>query len=316
MTPLLQEKSQIDERVQRLETLRDSSRDVREWLELAQEEQDSDILETLEQQMRDLTRKLREAELKELLGDPEDKLPAILELHPGAGGTEAQDWAEMLMRMYIRWAEDKDFKVKFLDYLEGEEAGVKSATLQIDGPYAYGMLKAEVGIHRLVRMSPFDSSGRRHTSFASVDVYPEAGNEIDIEVRDEDIRVDVYRASGPGGQHVNKTSSAVRITHEPTGIVVQCQNEKSQLRNREHAMKILKSRLYELELNKMAEAKQESYAAKDAIAWGSQIRSYVMQPYRLVKDHRTNTENGNVEAVLDGDLDEFMRNWLMQEHAG
>ena len=237
-----------------------------------------------------------------------------MEIHPGAGGTDAQDWAEMLLRMYKRWAEEKGFKVELLDFLAGEEAGVKSVTLGIEGEYAYGLLKGEKGIHRLIRISPFDTSGRRHTSFASVDVYPEVDEEINIEIRDEDIRIDVFRASGPGGQSVNKTSSAVRITHIPTGIVVQCQNEKSQYRNKEIAFKILKARLYELELKKKEEEKQKEYAQKSAIAWGNQIRSYILHPYRLVKDHRTNLEIKDVDRVLDGEIDDFIKHYLLKYH--
>lgn len=266
------------------------------------------------QQIRDLSRKLHKAELNILLSAPEDRHDALLEIHPGAGGTEAQDWAEMLLRMYKRWAERQDFKVKMLDYLPGDEAGLKSVTLQIEGSYIYGLLKGEKGIHRLIRISPFDTSGRRHTSFASVDVYPQVSQDIDIQIKDEDVRVDVFRSSGPGGQSVNKTSSAIRITHLPTNIVAQCQSEKSQLRNKETAFKILKARLYEVELKRIESDKKAEYASKNAIAWGSQIRTYTLQPHRLVKDHRSNTEKGNVDSVLDGDLDEFIRNYLLYLH--
>jgi len=282
---------------------------------MAREDEGAEVLEALNAQVRLFKECLDDTELRTLLSGTEDGGNAIMEVHSGAGGTEAQDWAEMLVRMYQRWAERHELTVKVLDLLDGEEAGVKSATLLIEGDYAYGHLKAERGIHRLIRISPFDSSGRRHTSFASVDVYPDAGKDIEIEIDEEDVRVDVFRASGPGGQKVNKTSSAVRLTHEPTGIVVSCQNEKSQFRNKETAYKILKARLYELELNRLAEQKQASYAQKDAINFGSQIRTYTLQPYRLVKDHRSNTERTNVDAVLDGDLDTLIRNQLLHEHA-
>ena len=266
--------------------------------------------------MTDFQKILRQTEMATLLGGEQDGNNAILEIHPGAGGVESQDWAEMLLRMYTRWAEDKDFKLTVLDVQPAEEAGIKNAALQIEGPYAYGFLRGEAGIHRLIRISPFDASGRRHTSFASVDVYPDVDDDIEIEVREEDLRVDVFRASGPGGQHVNKTNSAVRITHLPTNIVVQCQNEKSQLRNRQTAMKMLKARLYEQELRKREESQRVDYASKDAINFGSQIRTYTLQPYRLVKDHRSNTEDGNVDAVLDGALDRLMRSYLLYAHAG
>ncbi|EPR30467.1 peptide chain release factor 2 [Alkalidesulfovibrio alkalitolerans DSM 16529] len=268
----------------------------------------------MREQIDALERLIEEMELAELLSQPEDKSAAILEIHPGAGGTEAQDWAEMLLRMYRRWAERMDFKVSFLDFLEGDEAGVKSVTLQIEGSYAYGFLKGEAGIHRLIRISPFDASGRRHTSFASVDVYPDVEDDIEIDLREEDVRVDTYRASGAGGQHVNKTSSAVRLTHLPTGIVAQCQTEKSQIRNKETAYKILRARLYEVEVKKRQAERQAQYETKEAIGFGSQIRTYTLQPYRLVKDHRTGTEIGNVEAVLDGEIDHLIRSYLLHVH--
>jgi peptide chain release factor 2 len=272
------------------------------------------VLQNLDEQLRTLEDRLRKTELSTLLSGPEDKTSAILEIHPGAGGTEAQDWAEMLLRMYKRWSERHDFAIRILDFLDGDEAGIKSVTLQIEGPYAYGLLKGEKGIHRLIRISPYDASGRRHTSFASVDVYPDVEQDIEIDIRDEDIRFDVFRSSGPGGQSVNKTSSAVRVTHFPSGIIVQCQNEKSQRRNKEAALKVLKARLYELELQKIEEGKKNEYASKEAIAWGSQIRTYTLQPYRLIKDHRSNMETGNVDSVLDGDLDNFIRGFLLYLH--
>jgi peptide chain release factor 2 len=236
---------------------------------------------------------------------------AILTIHPGAGGTESQDWAEMLYRMYLRWAEAHGYRVEELDYQRGEEAGIKSATLMVRGRNAYGFLRAENGVHRLVRISPFDSSGRRHTSFASVYAYPELDDAIEVQIEDKDLRVDTYRSSGAGGQHVNVTDSAVRLTHLPTGVVVSCQNERSQHRNREMAMRILRSRLYDLERRRRDEKRQAEEGAKKGIEFGSQIRSYVLQPYRMVKDHRTDVEVGDVDRVLDGDLDPFIRAYLL-----
>jgi peptide chain release factor 2 len=310
----MQKKTQLENELEQVEKLEEARINMEEWLELAEEDDSSEILKVAEEQIRIFKKILEDFELKTLLSAEQDKNNAILEIHPGAGGTEAQDWAEMLLRMYKRWAENKGFKVRALDILPGEEAGIKSATISIEGPYAYGLLKGEKGIHRLIRISPFDASGRRHTSFASIDVYPEANKEIKIDINEEDLRIDVFRAGGPGGQSVNKTSSAVRITHIPTGIVVQCQNEKSQFRNKEIALKILKARLYEMELRKLEQEKQKEYSQKSAIAWGSQIRTYTLQPYRLVKDHRTNTEDNNVDKVLDGDLDKFIRNYLLHIH--
>jgi peptide chain release factor 2 len=240
-----------------------------------------------------------------------DNSNAMLTIHAGAGGTEAQDWTDMLLRMYLRWCEQKKFSTDILDLQPGDEAGVKSVTLMIKGKYVYGYLRSEVGIHRLVRISPFDTSGRRHTSFASVFVFPELDDDIEVEILDKDLRIDTYRASGAGGQHINKTSSAIRITHIPTNIVVQCQNERSQHRNKDTAMKMLKTRLYEREQELQKEQHEEIGGEKKEIGWGSQIRSYVMQPYRLVKDHRTNQESGNVDAVMDGALDPFIKAFLL-----
>ncbi len=255
---------------------------------------------------------MAQTELAQLLGGPDDRRNAIVTLHPGAGGTEAQDWAEILLRMYLRWADRRGYRKEILEYQPGEEAGVKSVTFTVEGDYAYGYMKAEAGIHRLVRISPFDANSRRHTSFASVFVYPEIDDTIKIEIDEADLRVDTYRSSGAGGQHVNKTDSAVRLTHLPTGIVVACQNERSQHKNRAMAMKILKSRLYDLEIEKQ-KVKMESYhKTKKDIGFGSQIRSYVLAPYRLVKDHRTNVEVGNADGVLDGDLDQFIQAYLLQ----
>ncbi len=283
------------------------------WLELA-EGGEEEALEMLESQIAHLRSLLVSTELEVLLGNESDHCDAILDIHPGAGGTEAQDWAEMLERMYLRWAESHKFKTQIVDFLPGEEAGIKSVTIRIQGENAYGLLQGEKGIHRLIRLSPYDASGRRHTSFASVDIIPDASEELDIEIKESDLRIDVYRSSGAGGQHVNKTESAVRITHLPTGIVAQCQNERSQQSNRESAMRVLKARLYAFEQSKRDAAKQADYAGKDAIAFGSQIRTYTLHPYHLVKDHRTGAERGDVEAFLDGDLDAFLRAYLLWNH--
>ncbi len=255
----------------------------------------------------------RELDLQRTLGGEHDAGNAILELHSGAGGQEAQDWAEMLFRMYQRWSERRGYKTEIIDYQPGEGAGLKSVTMTVEGPFAFGYLSAEAGIHRLVRISPFDANARRHTSFASVFVYPEIEDDVEVEVDESDLRVDTYRSSGAGGQHVNKTDSAVRLTHLPTGIVVACQNERSQHKNRAMAMKILRARLYELEMKKKQEKLDALHSTKRDIAFGSQIRSYVLHPYRLVKDHRTGAENGNTEAVLDGDLSRFIEAYLEQK---
>ena len=254
---------------------------------------------------------IKDLELKLMLGGEQDTADAILQIHPGAGGTESQDWADMLYRMYKRWFDKKDFKFSLLDFQPGDEAGIKDVTFEVKGDYVYGLLKAEAGIHRLVRISPFDANNRRHTSFASVFVYPAASDEIEIEINPNDLRIDTFRASGAGGQHVNKTDSAIRITHNPSGIVVSCQNERSQHKNKAQAMKVLKSRLYKLELEKEKEAHQELEDQKMDIGWGSQIRSYVFHPYNMVKDHRTKAETGNVQAVMDGDIDRFIRAYLL-----
>lgn len=315
LTPILREKSQLTTKLDMYEGLSEAKDDLDAWLELAQEDPEEESLSALSAQVDLLRDRLAGTELATMFAFEHDKSNAILEIHPGAGGVESQDWAEMLLRMYNRYAERKGFKVSQLDYQAGDEAGVKSVTLQIEGLFAYGLLKGEAGVHRLIRISPFDSSGRRHTSFASVDVYPDMDDDIEIEVRDEDLRIDTFRSSGPGGQSVNKTSSAVRITHVPTGIVAQCQNEKSQHRNKATALRLVKARLYEMELKKLEESRRQDYQAKEAIAWGSQIRTYTLQPYRLVKDHRSNSETGNVDAFLDGDLDGMIRNHLLWIHA-
>ncbi len=254
---------------------------------------------------------VEDLELKLMLGDEQDMQNAILQIHPGAGGTESQDWADMLFRMYKRWFEQKGFKSDIIDFQPGDEAGIKDVTFEVQGDYAYGLLKAEAGVHRLVRISPFDANSRRHTSFASVFVFPAVDDDIEVEINTNDIRIDTFRASGAGGQHVNKTDSAIRITHIPSGIVVSCQNERSQHKNKAQAMKVLKSRLYQLELEKEKAAHQELEDQKMDIGWGSQIRSYVFHPYNMVKDHRTKEETGNVQAVMDGGIDRFIRAWLL-----
>jgi len=290
--------------------------DLEVLLELAREEEDPETMKEVAAGLGQLDREFKEWQLQILMGDEEDQKNAIITIHAGAGGTEAQDWCEMLLRMYLRYAENKGFKTETLDLLEGDEAGVKSVTFTASGPFAYGYFKCEHGIHRLVRISPFDASGRRHTSFAALQVLPEVDDRIHIDIQDKDLRVDTFRASGPGGQHVNKTSSAVRLTHLPTGLVVVSQSERSQHRNRELAMKVLRARLYDLERRKRQEKKQELQETQKDIAWGSQIRSYVLQPYRLVKDHRTKHEEGDVDRVLNGDLHGFVEAYLLNPEGG
>ena len=297
------------------EILRKETEETKEFLELAREEEDEEVLKDIQGKFEKIEQDIRTAEFQRMLGGENDLNNAIVSIHSGAGGTEAQDWASILLRMYLRWAERKSFKAEILDYLAGEEAGIKSTTFTVTGEYAYGYLKAESGIHRLVRISPFDAGKRRHTSFASVFVYPEIKEDIVVEINEEDLRIDTFRSSGAGGQHVNKTDSAVRITHLPTGIVVQCQNERSQHKNRAMAMKVLKARLYELKRKEQEEKMEQLHNTKKEIAWGSQIRSYILQPYRLVKDHRTSLEIGNVDAVLDGDLDPLIEAFLLQKIA-
>lgn len=287
--------------------------DMETMLLLAEEEQDESLAGDIADGVQALVAKVESFELQLLLNQPYDKLDAILELHPGAGGTESQDWAQMLYRMYTRWAEKRGFKVEVLDFLPGDEAGIKSVTISIKGYNAYGYLKSEKGVHRLVRISPFDASGRRHTSFVSCDVMPEINDDIEIEIRPEDLKVDTYRSSGAGGQHVNKTESAVRITHMPTGIVVACQTERSQISNRDRAMKMLRSKLYEKKIEEQQQHLAEIRGEQSDIAWGSQIRSYVFHPYSMVKDHRTQVETGNVGAVMDGDFDAFIDGFLRNQ---
>jgi peptide chain release factor 2 len=286
-------------------------KDIEGLYELAAAEKDEKTLQEIENDIAILEESVRKEELRSMLGSEQDPLNAIMSIHAGAGGTEAQDWAEMLLRMYLRWAEKRGFTAKIIDYLPGDEAGIKSVTMTIEGEYAYGLAKAEIGIHRLVRISPFDAGARRHTSFASVFVYPEVNEEIVVEIDEKDLRIDTYRSTGAGGQHVNKTDSAVRITHLPTNIVVQCQNERSQHKNKAMAMKYLKSRLYELKLQEQNAKANEVNKTKKDIAWGSQIRSYVLHPYKLIKDHRTNLETGNVDRVLDGGIDDFIEAYLL-----
>jgi len=279
--------------------------------DLASDENDEETLKDIENDLNNIKSSVRDEELKLMLGSEQDSMDAIMTIHAGAGGTEAQDWAEMLLRMYLRWAERKGFRTTIIDYQPGDEAGVKSVSITIEGEYAYGYAKAEIGIHRLIRISPFDAGARRHTSFASVFVIPEVDEKIVIDIDENDLRIDTYRSTGAGGQHVNKTDSAVRITHLPTGIVVQCQNERSQHKNKAMAMKFLKSKLYELKLQEQNEKIDEVNKAKKDIAWGSQIRSYILHPYKMIKDHRTNLEVGNVNRVLDGDIDDFIEAYLL-----
>ncbi|MFC3342760.1 peptide chain release factor 2 [Paenibacillus abyssi] len=299
--------------VEQYEKLQTEHEDLQMMLELAEEEDDEEMGAELTGSVSELVRKVENFELQLLLNQPYDKLNAIVELHPGAGGTESQDWGSMLYRMYTRWVEKRGFKYEILDYQDGDEAGIKSATILVKGYNAYGYLKAEKGVHRLVRISPFDSAGRRHTSFVSCDVMPEISDDIEVEIRTEDLKIDTYRASGAGGQHVNKTESAIRITHMPTGIVVACQLERSQIQNRERAMKMLRSKLYERKIEEQQKHLAEIRGEQSEIAWGSQIRSYVFHPYSMVKDHRTSVETGNVGAVMDGDLDAFIDGYLRSQ---
>jgi len=298
----------------KLETFTKLTSDLEECdilLDLAIDESDADTIDDVNAAIADIRNQIQKLSFKLMLDGDDDEKNAIISINAGAGGTEAQDWAEMLFRMYTRWVERKGYKQSIIDYQPGDEAGIKSVTFTAAGDYAFGYLRSEIGVHRLVRISPFNASGKRHTSFASVFVYPELDSSISIDIEDKDLRIDVYRASGAGGQHVNKTSSAVRITHLPTGIVVQCQQEKSQHRNKDMAMKVLMARLYQAEKQKQEEKLQQLHESKDDIAWGNQIRSYVLHPYQMVKDHRVNLEIGNVNAVLDGDIDAFIEKVLM-----
>lgn len=307
---VISEANGLKDQVNEFTELSDSYENLEVTYELVKEENDEELRAELEEELQQLTERLSQFELQLLLSEEYDKNNAILELHPGAGGTESQDWGSMLLRMYTRWAEKKGFKVETLDYLPGDEAGIKSVTLAIKGHNAYGYLKAEKGVHRLVRISPFDSSGRRHTSFVSCEVMPELNDDIQIEIRSEDLKIDTYRATGAGGQHINTTDSAIRITHLPTNVVVTCQAERSQIKNREAALKMLKAKLYQLEIERKEQELLEIRGEQKEIGWGSQIRSYVFHPYSMVKDHRTSTESGNVQAVMDGDLDQFINAYL------
>lgn len=310
---LLQKRSVLEKKIQRQEQFEGEIDDAEVLFEFAEEDEGS--LQELRSLIERLEHALGQAETEMLLAGDNDHLSAICTIHPGAGGTESQDWAEMLLRMYLKWAEQRGFKTEILDYQPGEEAGLKSVTFRVEGEYAYGLLAAEAGVHRLVRISPFDQASRRHTSFASLFVYPEIDENIEVEIQEKDLRVDTYRATGAGGQHINTTDSAVRITHIPTGIVVQCQNQRSQHQNRAVAMQVLRSRLYELELEKRRAETAELEANKADISFGSQIRSYVLAPYRLVKDTRTKLERGNVDAVLGGDIDDFIKAYLLAKKA-
>ncbi|MCX5836038.1 MAG: peptide chain release factor 2 [Deltaproteobacteria bacterium] len=308
---VLKKKTKLSLIVESWKQKKTSIDDMGMLFDMASEDEDEGILQDIEKDLNNLKLSVRDQELKLMLGSDQDPMNAIMSIHAGAGGTEAQDWAEMLLRMYLRWAERKGFATTIIDFQPGDEAGVKSVSMTVEGEYAYGYAKAEIGIHRLVRISPFDAGARRHTSFASVFVYPEVDEKIVIEIDEGDLRIDTYRSTGAGGQHVNKTDSAVRITHLPTGIVVQCQNERSQHKNKAMAMKFLKSRLYELKLQEQSERINERNRTKKDIAWGSQIRSYILHPYKLIKDHRTNLEVGNVNKVLDGEIDEFIEAYLL-----
>ncbi|MFZ7133722.1 MAG: peptide chain release factor 2 [Eubacteriales bacterium] len=294
----------------RYEALQTDLSDIEVTMELLKEEEDFQLYEDLQQQFKSVERQLHDFHLEVMLKGEHDANDVILSIHPGAGGTESQDWAEMLLRMYLRWCDGRGYKVTTLDYQSGDEAGIKSVTLSIEGLNAYGYLKGEKGVHRLVRISPFDASGRRHTSFASIDITPQLKEDIQVEINDEDLRIDTFRSSGAGGQHVNTTDSAIRITHIPTGVVVQCQNERSQYKNKETAMRMLMSKLVEIKEREHKDKIEDLQGQYGQIAWGNQIRSYVFHPYSMVKDHRTNTETGNVQGVMDGALDEFINDYL------
>ena len=310
---LLQSRSRLEKKIERQEHFQSQIDDAAVLFEFAEEDESS--IGELHPLLEQLEHELSQAETEMLLAGDNDRRNAICTIHPGAGGTESQDWAEMLLRMYLKWAEQRGFKAEVLEYQPGEEAGLKSVTFRVEGEYAYGLLTAEAGVHRLVRISPFDQAARRHTSFASLFVYPEIDEDIEVDIQDKDLRIDTYRATGAGGQHINTTDSAVRITHLPTGIVVSCQNQRSQHQNRAVAMQVLRSRLYELELEKRQAETAELEANKADISFGSQIRSYVLAPYQLVKDTRTKLERGNVDAVLGGDIDDFIKAYLLARKA-
>ncbi len=307
---LQKRKAEIEDKIKPLEESFNKILYLEESLSILEEAEGDIFFDELKKEAYSLKKILDEIELRLLLSGEADKNNAIVVIHPGAGGVESQDWAQMLLRMYLRWSENHGFKIEIIDIQQGEEAGIKSATISVSGSYAYGYLKTEAGIHRLVRISPFDANQRRHTSFAAVAVYPELEDDLKIEIRPDDLKIDTFRASGAGGQHVNKVSSAVRITHIPTGIIVSCQSERSQYRNKEMAMKILKARLYDISLKEKQQKIDSFVGDKKDISWGNQIRSYVLQPYRLVKDHRTNVEKGDVDSVLEGDIDIFIEAYL------
>ena len=307
---VLQESKRLKEKIERIEELKKAFEDLKVLMELCEEEEDGSLLGEIEEELEGLKKNIEQFTMETLLTGEFDGNSAILTIHAGAGGTEAQDWAEMLLRMFTRWAEGKGYSITVLDMLKDTEAGIKSATLLIEGENAYGYLKSEKGVHRLVRISPFDTAGKRHTSFASVDIMPELDDSVKIDINAEDLRIDTYRSGGAGGQHVNKTESAVRITHIPTGVVVQCQNERSQHSNREMAMKMLYAKLLEIKEQEQKDRIEDIKGEYREIAWGSQIRSYVFHPYSMVKDHRTGEETGNVYAVMDGDIDNFINAYL------
>ena len=312
---VMQEKAHLEQKIERYRALETAMEDIEVMFELAKEEPDADLEKEIISQLKEVTKALEAFELETMLDGPYDSNNAILSIHPGAGGTESQDWAEMLYRMYVRWAERSGFKTVVLDYQPGDDAGIKDVALAIRGENVYGYLKAEKGIHRMVRISPFDASGRRHTSFSAVEVMPEIEDDTAVEIDAKDLKIDTYRASGAGGQHVNKTESAVRITHLPTGIVVQCQTERSQIQNRATAMKMLTSKLVEERIKEQEAELAKLHGDQQEIGWGSQIRSYVFHPYSMVKDHRTGEEKGNVQAVMDGDIDAFINAYLKQDAA-
>ncbi len=313
---VLQEISKIKEKLDSYEKLCSDYSDTLDIIEMADEEEDLTLLDDIISSVNSICDSMEKQRLSTLLTGEYDANNAILTFHAGAGGTEAQDWAEMLLRMYTRWADAHGFKVEVTDTLDGDEAGIKSATIFVEGENAYGYLKSEIGVHRLVRVSPFDSSGRRHTSFASLEVMPEISDDIEVDIREEDLKIDAFRASGAGGQHINKTSSAIRITHIPSGIVVACQNERSQFQNKDRAMKMLRSKLVEIKEREHLDKIEDIKGVQKEIAWGSQIRSYVFMPYTLAKDHRTGFENGNINAVMDGDIDGFINAYLKASSLG